>query len=803
MKKRFYLPLCIGALLLSGCQGGGGSSSVGGSSISASISDSGTQDEIAYANGVYNYSAKSYSERTKILAQLESYTLEHFLGGIPLYDSASNVLYNSRLTIPSNTYIPNFGFGVTEGYINSDMEAETVAKFKRYYHTWTSQDPSTLNSLNASGSDVSDLTSWFQDSYYSVKLTSNKQSYEWYPSLAKEDPIALNPNSEGMATKWLVKLHHNEEGYVYDIESSDSTLSAFRGRKIQLADYLNAFKLACDNNWYRASSDLASTSSGFVGVSSYLTEVGKGGTGDWSQVGIQIDEEQGGLVFEFNTAKTPFYAKYNLSSSMFAPIPQDFIDALGGADKYGISGDVDSVLSTGMYTLSHWESGSNFALRKSDIYFGRELGHFEGIHYAIYQNSKVAFQEFCNGKLDAATIPSTELTNYQSDPRKRKTLGDTVWKMQVNSCDEELWEELFGVDGTIYPHNKEDYWELKPLMSNTNFLNGLYYAVNRKEMADTLGKNPTQAFLSDAYMADPENGISYRSSEEGQAVLEDRLPETYGYDQGIAKTLFNKAVDEEVEKGTMVRGTSTNPTEIKLVVWYQDETQISDEGALMKKYWEQVFNEAVEGFKLTLDFKYTSNYMDCYYAMMYGEYDLAFGSISGNTLDPISFMDTVCSDNRSSFTLSWGTDTSKATQEIQYDGVCWSFDGLLTAANGGAVISEGESATMFSFTDLVVQAVSDTKFKINVTGYVYPTTTNVEVNIVDISYYNPATGDEVSILPDDFTINADGTWSIEVELETNAEGYGYLCFYYTTTVLGITSSVAEMDMAFYFAEDAE
>lgn len=804
-KKNLFLFTLFGSLLLAGCQGGGTSSS-----SSAGVSSGGTtsvvssvpEETLTFADGAFNFSAKSYDERTEILAQLEQYTMDHYLGGIPLYDSAANVLYNSRLTIPSDTYIPNYGFGVSEGTINSAMEAESVEAFKWYYHVWTSQDPVTINSLDGSGSDVSDVADLFQSSYYSTKLTSNKKSYEYYPSLAVEDPVPLNVNEDGMATKWLVKLHYNDDNYVYDIETSDPALSAFRGRKIQLADYLNAFKLACDNNWYRASSDLASASSGFVGVSNYLAEVAKGASGnpDWSKVGIQIDEENGGLIFEFNQAKTPFYAKYNLSSSLFSPIPQEFIDAIGGPDKYGISGDVDSVLSTGMYTLLHWESGSNFALRKNDLHFDKELATFQGYHYAILQNSNVAFSEFEAGKLDQASIPSTKLSEYKTDPRRRKTLGSTVWKFQVNSCDEAMWEQLFGTEGTIYPHQENAYWDVKPLMSNINFLNGLYYAVNRAEIADALGKNPAQAFLSDAYMADPENGIAYRDSEEGKAVLADRLPDTYGYDSGIAKTLFNQAVDEEVAKGTMVRGTAANPTQIELTVWYQDESQTSDEGLLIKKYWEQTFNEAVEGFELVLKEKYTADYMDCYYAMMHGEYDFGFGAISGNTLDPISFMETVCSDNRSSFTLSWGTDTSKATKEIVYDGHYWSFDGLLGAANGGAVLNEGESATLFDFTNLVVTAVNDTKQKVRVDGFVYPKTDEVEVEIVDIAYYNPVTGEEISVLAENLTVNDDGTWSFEVELDVNAAGYGYLCFYYTTTVLGITSSVLESDLGFLFAE---
>lgn len=802
MKKTgIVLFTLIGGFLLSACGGKPSTSQGSGGNTSSGTSEVVTNG----ANGAYNYSAASYEERGKILEQLEKYALDNFLGGIPLYDDSAMILYNERLTIPSNTYIPNYGFGVGEGTINSPMEAETVEAFKMYYHTWTTQEPVTLNYLNASDSNASDIIANFQSAYYSTKLTSDKKSYEWYCSLAKEKPIALNANEDGMATKWKVKLHANEEGYVYDIETSDPKLAAYKGRKIQLEDYLTPFKAACDNGWYRAASDLASATSGFVGVADYIAEVNKGEAGnpDWSKVGIQIDESDNSIIFEFNQAKTPFYAMYSLSSFMYAPIPESFFTDIGGVQNYGKTGDVDSVLSTGMYTLSHWETGNNFALRKNPLFYDKELASFEGYHYKILKDSNVAFDEFLAGKLDSATIPSTRIKEFMNDSRMRKTLGSTVWKFQVNSCDQATWEQYFGENGSIYPHKKENYWEIKPIMNNEKFLNGLYYSVNRQEMADTLGKNPTQAFLSDAYMIDPEKGISFRSSEEGKAVLADKLPETYGYSTSLAKQLFKAAVDEEVSAGRLTRGTEANPTEIKLTVWYQAEIQTTDEGLLMKKYWEQTFNDAVDGVELVLDYKYTSNFMDCYYAMMHGEYDLGFGAISGNTLDPISFMETVCSDNRSSFTLSWGKDTSKATNAIQYDGKAWSFDGLLGAANGGAVLKDGEAATLFDILSQAVTVTEDKKYKVTVTGYAYPSTSDVQVDIVDVTYYNPETQTEVSVKTSDVTIGEDGSWTFETTIDSaNAEGYGYLRFYYTTTVLGIQSSVLVKDAYFEFAAKA-
>ena len=76
------------------------------------------------AQGLKNFTASSGEERAEILYQLEKYTIDNFLGGIPMYDDAGSVLYSQRLEIPSDVYIPNYGFGVSEGTILGPMTAE-------------------------------------------------------------------------------------------------------------------------------------------------------------------------------------------------------------------------------------------------------------------------------------------------------------------------------------------------------------------------------------------------------------------------------------------------------------------------------------------------------------------------------------------------------------------------------------------------------------------------------------------------------------------------------------------------------
>jgi hypothetical protein len=811
MKKKLILTVAASAVLvLAGC--GGSTSSAQNTAII-----SGSQGAQGGLSGIANFMATSYDEKAKITAQLEGYALDNFLSGIPLYDSGSKVLYSNRLTIPASKYIPNFGFGVGYGTINSDMDAETNSAWKRYYHTYETEEPSTFNYMNSSDSVTADMYSYFADAYYGTRLNAAKDGYEWYSSLASEMPIALNADkATGLATKWRVKVHANDSKYVYNTLSSVAAVKAFAGRKIALADYLTPFKLMCDNNWYRANSDLASPTSGFKGVASYVIAKSAGRTPSWDNVGIQINEAESSIDFEFVSAKSQFYAMYNLGSSLFSPVPEDFITAIGGAANYGKSLTIDSVLSVGTYVLEAWDQGVDIVFKKNPLYFNSSMTSIAGQKVSIYtaaqSDSTYIIKLFEQGGIDAAGLPTKDyIEKYASDPRLRQTLGDTVWKMQTNSCTKDQWVKLFGTQGTISPHSSEsDYWDVKPIMSNHNFLNGLYYAVDRKGLCEVNGRNPAQGFLADAYMSDPEKNVAYRDTDAAKAVLANRSPETYGFDKEAAKAYFKKAIDEEIAKGDYAYGTEAAPTVITIQMMYQTQSQINNEGSTLAGYFQDAFNAIDPRIQLKVNTYTGTNWYDVYYsACMTGDFDLSFASISGNTLDPLSFMNVLCSDNRSEFTLSWGPDTSVTSSSIQYDGYNWSYDALFSAACNGAVVEDGAEAQLITFTDVSKPEVytdTDKKeyAKMTVKGTIKKFA-GVEVTLQSFTYCDGATGTVVGasdfdVDPVVYTDNGDGTISFVAQLKrifaankyVGQTDYDEIYMYYNLTINGASSVISQV-----------
>jgi ABC-type oligopeptide transport system substrate-binding subunit len=671
-------------------------------------------------------------------------------------------------------------------------EQEPEAGLRNYYHTWTSVNTPTLNYMNSQTATVADFYSLFSGSYYTTRLNSSNDNYEWVNDLATARPVALNADADGLATQWSVPLRVGGD-LKYATTSALPALTPFNGRAVELEDYLTPFKMMLDCRWFR-STDLASATSGFAGVRAYLDALAAGQTPDFNTVGIKLNVQEQAIEFTFNQKQNSFFALYNLASTLFSPIPRTFIDAIGGPGNYAMpSKAVDTTLSLGVYTVEKWEENKQYVFKKNPLSLSSDDYNFEGIKYAHVADANTAFNEFLNGKLDAVGIPAAQIRNYKTDPRTRKTLGSAVFKLNLNATTPERWEQLFGENGEIAQTPVDEYWDVKPIMSNKNFLDGLYFSINRQELADATARNPSQAFLSDAYMADPENAISYRSSAPGLAAYAERSPETLGFNRELAKTLFKTAGDELVNAEKYVRGTAENPTTITLDVFHQVETRLNDEKPYYADYIEDTFNEANVGLELVLDHRFNgADPFAPYDAMAVGQFDIAMGTISGSTLNPLSFMEILTSDNRTGFTLSWTeVDTAKLDEALVFDDLQWSFNALYESGVGVAIVDNGESATLFNIGAITVSNKTATTFDVSATGQIFTALPDdVQVEIVDAGIYIVTSATTFEFIQAD--VEADividpvtGTWTLTLtDVPISAGLAFYVDLYIDITVQG-------------------
>jgi len=687
---------------------------------------------VPLADGLISYSNSNNDARTTMLGILEKYAISTGITGISLFEDGGYQMFNPRITLGTETYIVGYGFGtLAEGAITADLDYEENADWKRYYHTYESDDPGTLNYLNDQGSVVGDLYGYIAASFFTTFMNETKDGYDWVPELAKEKPVAVNDDdNDGSATTWKFAVRTGKDGLKYTTNSTIASRAAFNNREVALEDYETAFKLLLtqSNQLYRGSELANSTTGAIVGAKDFYNGTAEGYSAElWDKVGITTFEENGKEYFQvtFSTALTQFYAMYYITSSLYQPIPQEFIDLVTVQNYLGYNLDatetpLDNALCLGAYAVENYTQDQQIVYKKNPNYVYADTKYqIGGIHFKIFpaakEDTEAALNEFLAGHFDAAGIPQEHLDEYRNDPRTRTTKGTSNFKINVNATNAETWEYLFGENGVVTQTPKEDYWDVKPALGNHHFIQGLNYSIDRLTFATARGSIPSVDYLSSNYMSDPENGIAYSATDAHAKAVKQLVDNTdgCGYSLELARDYFKVALAELEADGAYTPGTKENPTVISIEIAWMYETHEERYHNEIKRLMEEAFNdESVTGglYKLEVNFWVGNTWSDVYYnKMMIGQFDIGFGSISGNALNPLDFLSVLSSDPEisGSFTLNWGCDTNDAdVYPIVYKGQRFSFDALYKAANATAVVNNGQNkaSLTFDYTEIVKNA---------------------------------------------------------------------------------------------------
>ncbi|MBR4458550.1 MAG: hypothetical protein IKS31_06295 [Clostridia bacterium] len=791
-------------------------------------------EAVPVADGLFSYKKESNEERTNILGILEQFAVTTGITGISLFENGNYVMYNPRVTLGTENYIVGYGFGIlAEGNITADLEYESNPAWARYYHTSEVSDPGTLNYLNDQGAQVGDLYAYIGASFYTNFMNETKDGYDWVPELAKEKPVAVNDeDGDGMATTWRFEVRTGDaDGLKYTTGSQLESRQAFNNRGVALEDYEYAFKLLLTqaNNLYRGS-ELANTKSGAIaGAKEYYQGSEAGFNADlWANVGIKTYVEDGKNYFEvtFTEEQTQFYTMYYIASSLYMPVPQEFVELVTVQNYLGYNIDatetpVDNALTLGAFYLERYDQDQQIVFAKNPNYVYADTKYaIPGVHVKIFtaaaEDPTATFNEFLANHFDAASIPQDYLDEYRNDPRTRSTTGNSNFKLNVNATDAETWAYLFGEQGVVTQTLPDAYWNLKPALGNHHFVQAISYSIDRLTFANARGSIPSVDYLASNYMSDPENGISYSTTDAHKNAVAALLEDTdgYGYSLELAREYFRLAMSELEAAGAYTPGTPEEPTTIEIEIAWMYPTHEEQYHNEIKNFIETAFNdESVTGgaYKLDVKFWVGNAWSDVYYnKMMVGQFDIGFGSISGNSLDPIGFVSVLSSDQdiSGSFTLNWGVDTNDpAVYPIVYNGMRWSFDALYNAVNSKVIASKGQNRPTLTIEYNKIAKNDDGSY----TGSFQITPTLVDITEVTVTgimccnyeRYNNGDG-QYDEAPVDFTVEAqDGgvqvvTFTVPAELAadyatgsgTSAEPQGATGFdiYYDMVFDGTASS---------------
>ena len=647
-----------------------------------------------YANGTYAYKFADSNLRATFFAAAEDYLLHNGYGGIPVFANSGFNLYADRLQLPVTSYIPVMGYGTAFATMSAD-DAETFGgEVGEYtYRTAIGQNPTTFNQWTYDDATSSDVISLFLDSLYTYKFNESKTGYQLVPSMALEDPkpTGLETTETGfeVAKTWTVSLRDDLEWSFHedtDTTGFDTTIDA--------NDFVDTFKLALDEGWFRAISgggDFFSASQEIVGAKAYYDAKDTDEPLDWDTVGLKVVNDENGnptkIQFDFVNDMSEWNVKYWLSDFVTTPIHMGLYEKVGS--RYGTSAETTAY--NGVYVLDSYEPDKLLTFSKNTDFHDADSYFYTGYKMNVIEDTEIIFQEYIAGNLEAASVTTAKYDQYKNSPSLKQVPGATTFRLMINGLGT-VENQKAQFDGSEYVP--------EPILANQDFKTAMYFAIDREKLAtEVLKTSQTQMYhFTDAYLVDAETGVPFRNTEQGKAVGSDLSPNTNGFSSEVATTYFGKAAQALVDAGVY---SEDEVVEISLYIFSGSEAQALF-GSFIESSFEQYFVDDTTG--LTVDVKVeTKEFPGIYYDyMMTGSFDLSIGGISGSTLDAASFLDVYSSDNRGGFTLNWGIDTSVAEIEVTYDNPydetdedvteIWSYDAIVSALTGEVTVVNGEAA---------------------------------------------------------------------------------------------------------------
>jgi hypothetical protein len=324
---------------------------------------------------------------------------------------------------------------------------------------------------------------------------------------------------------------------------------------------------------------------------------------------------------------------------------------------------------------------------------------YTGQYWRFIEDSDLLFQEFLEGRLESASVPTASVAEYANDPRVKVAPAATTWRMSMN---------MFGTtdarDAYIAEHPElglDPNYEPEPILSYLDFRQALYYGFDRYDAAvNVVGTYlPAHTYYASTYFLDAEGGISVRGTAAGQAVFDNFAGSTNGYVPDLAVALFKSAVADAIADGYYEAGTSDDYTviELKLIYATSGNTSAVAMFAELVEGYEELLVDDVNFVRVDIldeDVEFPGNYYDY---ILVGATDLGVGGISGSLLDAPDFLQVYRDDNYGGFTMDWGIDTSTANIVVSYNDLegeavseTWSFNALVSALNGLEFVRDGQ-----------------------------------------------------------------------------------------------------------------
>ena len=510
-------------------------------------------------------------------------------------------------------------------------------------------------------------------------------------------PVALDPetiNGKDYSTVWQIPLR-DDLTWTFHPDLDTSGFAAGY-EKLDASDWLWTWKLALENQWFRAISGGGDfITKGIKGAAEFVA-----GTGTWEEVGISIVNGNT-IQIEYVSEQSEFDIVYGFTGASLAALNQELYESLGTTQAerevaYG-QGPL-SVAANGAYYLDKYTPDQLITVVKNEDYVDADKLYYTGQQFRFISGSEQLFEEFLAGRLESASVPAARVTEFLNDPRVKTSPAATTWRLQMNLFGTEANRDAFiakypgiGLDPDFVP---------EPILAYKAFRQALYYGFDRYTAAIEVVKTylPAHTLFTSTYFLDGSSGLSVRTGEAGAAVVTNFGGDSNGYFPDAALDLYKEAVAEAIADGFYTAGTASAYTTIELTLTYASSGNTAAQAmvAEIEKQYEALLVDDENFVNVDIiiqDVAFPGNYYDY---MLVANTDLGIGGISGSLLDAPGFLDTYSDDNRSGFTLNWGIDTTTANIPVSYvnlDGETvyetWGYNALVMALVGKTYVRDG------------------------------------------------------------------------------------------------------------------
>lgn len=327
------------------------------------------------------------------------------------------------------------------------------------------------------------------------------------------------------------------------------------------------------------------------------SEYYKGEVEDWEEVGIKaLDNNVIEITLEDEMPEIDVLT--SLSSISTAPVHEELYEAGMNEDRtettYGTT--LDEVKSSGRYTLVEWVRDQHRSYEKNEDAPHAELFKPEKIEERVITESSTRLQLFESGELDTASV-TTEIEQYEDDPRVVYPLGNTVWGFFINSKS-----------------------EANPILQNKDFRQALFYGINRTQIAKGVFNiyEETPWYISSVPMVNWETGETYKETSQANAIR----PKDHGYDPDKATELFEKAYEANGQEKISVE-----------IIYFEAQESMKRMAEVAEEQYENLFG--ADKLDIVLRAVDPSTAYDQYAA---GDFDMGIGAYSQSAFNPWASM---------------------------------------------------------------------------------------------------------------------------------------------------------------------